>query len=71
MEPHHSPQISIRVIFFILQPKNIKKDGLDLSKISYVTKEIIMKFSAVVILKGDILYIKDGATTGVSIIKYS
>ncbi|MDW0904977.1 restriction endonuclease subunit S, partial [Mannheimia haemolytica] len=66
---HHSPPNIDKSDFLYITAKNIKKDGLDLSKISYVTKEIHNEiFSRCNPEKGDILYIKDGATTGVSII---
>ncbi|UFK43494.1 restriction endonuclease subunit S [Mannheimia haemolytica] len=66
---HHSPPNIDKGDFLYITAKNIKKDGLDLSKISYVTKEIHNEiFSRCNPEKGDILYIKDGATTGVSII---
>ncbi|MDW0867628.1 restriction endonuclease subunit S, partial [Mannheimia haemolytica] len=37
---HHSPPNIDKSDFLYITAKNIKKDGLDLSKISYVTKEI-------------------------------
>ncbi|MDW0546734.1 restriction endonuclease subunit S, partial [Mannheimia haemolytica] len=37
---HHSPPNIDKGDFLYITAKNIKKDGLDLSKISYVTKEI-------------------------------
>ncbi len=49
--------------------KNIKRDGLDLSNITYVTEDIHREiYSRCNPEKGDILYIKDGATCGISTI---
>ena len=49
--------------------KNIKKDGIDLSNISYVTEEVHREiYNRCNPEKGDILYIKDGATCGISTI---
>ena len=49
--------------------KNIKRDGLDLSNITYVTEDVHQEiYSRCNPQKGDILYIKDGATCGISTI---
>ena len=49
--------------------KNIKRDGLDLSNITYVTEDIHREiYNRCNPQKGDILYIKDGATCGISTI---
>ncbi|WGE35472.1 restriction endonuclease subunit S [Actinobacillus genomosp. 1] len=66
---HNSPPNFDAGDFLYITAKNIKRDGLDLSKISYVSTEIHEEiYSRCNPEKGDILYIKDGATTGISII---
>lgn len=66
---HHSPpNIHIGDIKYI-SAKNIKTWGIDLSDITYVTKEIHDEiYSRCDPVFGDILYIKDGATTGIATI---
>ena len=47
--------------------KNIKKDGFDLSNLTYITKEIHRGIYSRCNPKfGDVLYIKDGVTTGIA-----
>ena len=49
--------------------KNIKRDRIDVSRITYVTEDIHREiYSRCNPEKGDILYIKDGATCGISTI---
>ena len=49
--------------------KNIKSGGLDLSNITYVNEEVHREiYNRCNPEKGDILYIKDGATCGISTI---
>ena len=47
--------------------KNIKEYGVDLSNITYVSKEVHDEiFARCDVRSGDVLYIKDGATTGIA-----
>ncbi|MBY0473548.1 MAG: restriction endonuclease subunit S [Nitrosomonas sp.] len=66
---HHSPPNIQKEAFKYISAKNIKSSGIDLSEITYVTKtvhnEIYGRCDPVL---GDILYIKDGATTGIATI---
>ncbi len=63
---HHSPINLASGKYKYITAKNIKNEGIDLTEITYVSsdvhKEIYMRCNPV---KGDILYIKDGATTGI------
>lgn len=66
---HHSPQNTEEGDFLYITAKNIKDDGVLLNDISYVTKEDHEEiYNRCNPEKGDILYIKDGATTGVTTI---
>ena len=57
------------MIFYIFQQKNIKNEGISLDNVTYVTKEIHETiYSRCNPEFGDILYIKDGATTGIATI---
>lgn len=66
---HHSPTNLPTGKYKYITAKNIKPWGLDLSNITYVSedvhREIIARCNP---QKGDVLYIKDGATTGIAII---
>ncbi|WP_027369201.1 restriction endonuclease subunit S [Desulfocurvibacter africanus] len=63
---HHSPPNKETGEFLYISAKNIKDDGVLLSNATYVTKEIHEEiFSRCNPEYGNILYIKDGATTGV------
>ena len=66
---HHSPSNSQTGEFKYITAKNIKPWGLDLSHLTYVDevthREIYARCD---VRKGDILYIKDGATTGIAAI---
>ena len=66
---HHSPPNNESGKYKYITAKNIKIWGLDLSNITYVSeevhKEIIARCNP---KKGDVLYIKDGATTGIAIV---
>lgn len=66
---HHSPTNLPIGDYKYITAKNIKSWGLDLSNITYVSedvhREIIARCNP---QKGDVLYIKDGATTGIAII---
>lgn len=66
---HHSPSNGAVGEFKYVTAKNIRKHGLDLSNITYVdaaTHREIYKRCPV--KPGDVLYIKDGATTGLAIV---
>lgn len=66
---HHSPPNDKRGKYKYITAKNIRIWGLDISNVTYVTeeihKEIIARCNP---HKGDVLYIKDGATTGIAIV---
>ncbi|WP_179298123.1 restriction endonuclease subunit S [Mesorhizobium carmichaelinearum] len=66
---HHSPENTFEGEFKYITAKNIKRWGLDLGKITYVDAkthaEIYRRCPPV---KGDVLYIKDGATTGIAVV---
>ncbi len=63
---HHSPTNTKTGQIKYVTAKNIKDDGIDLSNITYVAETIHKEiFSRCNPSKGDILYIKDGATTGI------
>ncbi len=66
---HNSPKSYPSGAYMYVTAKNIKRDGLDISNITYVTEEIHREiYSRCNPEKGDILYIKDGATCGISTI---
>ncbi len=63
---HHSPTNTENGDFKYVTAKNIKNFGVQLSNISYVTKEVHEEIFARCNPEiGDLLYIKDGATTGI------
>tara|TARA_R110001592_G_scaffold262565_1_gene527633 strand:+ start:7063 stop:8412 length:1350 start_codon:yes stop_codon:yes gene_type:complete len=63
---HHSPTNTPKGDFMYVTAKNIKDEGVDLSNITYVTKDVHHEiYSRCDPEFGDILYIKDGATTGI------
>jgi type I restriction enzyme, S subunit len=63
---HHSPINTESGDFLYISAKNIKDDGVLLRNASYVTKEVHEEiFSRCNPEYGNILYIKDGATTGI------
>ena len=64
---HHSPPNGPEGDFKYITAKNIKPDGLALNDVTYVSREVHEEiYSRCNPVKGDILYIKDGATTGVA-----
>src|SRR5258708_2610788 len=65
---HHSPkEQSPRGEFKYVTAKNIKEFGIDLKDITYIPKSVHQTiYSRCNPEKGDILYIKDGATTGLA-----
>jgi type I restriction enzyme S subunit len=63
---HHSPPNGPTGEFLYITAKNIKPGGVSLSDVTYVTKAVHAEiYSRCNPEEGDILYIKDGATTGV------
>ena len=63
---HYSPINTPKGDFKYITAKNIKAHGIELNNISYVSKNIHNEiYARCNPEKGDILYIKDGATTGV------
>ena len=63
---HNSPINTPKGDFKYITAKNIKAHGIELNNISYVSKNIHNEiYARCNPEKGDILYIKDGATTGV------
>ena len=66
---HRSPVNTATGEFMYITAKNIKETGIDLSNITYVTKEVHEEIYARCDIQfGDVLYIKDGATTGIATI---
>jgi type I restriction enzyme S subunit len=66
---HHSPENTLKGIYKYITAKNIKPWGIDLSEITHVSKEVHEEiYSRCDPVFGDILYIKDGATTGIATI---
>jgi type I restriction enzyme S subunit len=63
---HHSPINTSKGLFKYITAKNIKDYGVDLSEITYVSenvhREIYKRCNPEM---GDVLFVKDGATTGV------
>mgnify|MGYP000207760978 CR=1 FL=1 len=66
---HHSPPNGDAGEFLYITAKNIKNSGVQLSNATYVTRLVHEEiYSRCDPEKGDILYIKDGATTGIATI---
>ncbi len=66
---HHSPPNGQSGAFMYVTAKNIKTDGVLLDGITYVSKDVHDEiYSRCDPSFGDILYIKDGATTGIATI---
>ena len=66
---HHSPSNFASGKYKYVTAKNIKPWGLDLSNITFVTEDVHKEIvSRCCPQKGDVLYIKDGATTGIAIV---
>jgi len=63
---HHSPPNGESGDYLYISAKNIKDEGVQLSNATYVSKEVHSEiFSRCDPEPGNILYIKDGATTGI------
>lgn len=66
---HNSPKSYPSGVYMYVTAKNIKKDGFDLSNITYVSEDVHKSiYSRCNPVLGDVLYIKDGATTGIAMI---
>ncbi|WP_217633882.1 restriction endonuclease subunit S [Hymenobacter psychrophilus] len=66
---HHSPINTEKGDFKYITAKNIKQSGIKLSKLTFVNKETHDEiYSRCNPELGDVLYIKDGATTGIAAI---
>ncbi len=66
---HNSPVNTQYGDYKYITAKNIKSTGVDLRDVTYVTEEIHKEiYSRCNPQKGDILFIKDGATTGIATI---
>lgn len=64
---HHSPENLPEGEYMYVTAKNIKESGIDLTNITYVSKEVHDEiYSRCDVKFGDVLYIKDGATTGIA-----
>lgn len=62
---HFSPKNTDKGDYKYITAKNIKEGRIDLSNITYVSKDDHKSiYSRCDVKKGDVLYIKDGATTG-------
>ena len=63
---HRSPTNTDNGDFMYITAKNIKEDGISLANITFVSKEVHDEiYSRCNPEYGDLLYIKDGATTGI------
>ncbi|MBN8514965.1 restriction endonuclease subunit S [Accumulibacter sp.] len=63
---HHSPPNGLSGDYLYISAKNIKEDGVQLSNATYVAEDVHLEiFSRCDPKPGNILYIKDGATTGI------
>ena len=66
---HHSPINTANGKYKYVTAKNIKPWGLDLRNITFVSEDVHKEIvSRCCPQKGDVLYIKDGATTGIAIV---
>jgi type I restriction enzyme S subunit len=66
---HHSPTNTLQGDFPYITAKNIRIEGIDLSNVTYVTKEVHKEiFERCNPEMGDVLLIKDGATTGIAVV---
>ena len=64
---HHSPINTENGEYMYITAKNIKENGIDLTNITFVSKDVHEEiYSRCDVQYGDVLYIKDGATTGVA-----
>lgn len=66
---HHSPINNTEGSFMYVTAKNIRRWGLDLTDITYVSEAVHNEiYSRCPVEQDDVLYIKDGVTTGIAAI---
>lgn len=66
---HFSPESFSKGDYKYITAKNIKKDGFDFSNLTYVPAEVHTEiYARCNPEKGDVLYIKDGVTTGIAMV---
>ena len=66
---HFSPKNTERGSRLYITSKNVRENHLDLSNVSYISEEDHQAiYSRCPIIKGDVLYVKDGANTGLAAI---
>ncbi|MDE3271377.1 restriction endonuclease subunit S [Pseudoalteromonas sp. G4] len=64
---HHSPESHAEGDYMYVTSKNVREGYIDLSKITYVSKDTHDEiFSRCDVAYGDVLYVKDGANTGLA-----
>lgn len=64
---HHSPPNAENGDYMYITAKNIKETGIELDNVTYVTAAVHEGiYSRCDVQKEDVLYIKDGATTGIA-----
>lgn len=64
---HHSPVNTKNGEYMYITAKNIKENGIDLANVTFVSKDVHEEiYSRCDVQYGDVLYIKDGATTGIA-----
>lgn len=64
---HHSPKSYSTGDFMYVTSKNVREGFIDLSKITYVDKMTHKEiYSRCDVVNGDVLYVKDGANTGLA-----
>ncbi|MBD6619695.1 hypothetical protein FNW02_28730 [Komarekiella sp. 'clone 1'] len=68
---HHSPPNSAEGTYAYITAKNIKPHGLDTTELTYVTEEVHKSiYSRCPVEYEDVLYIKDGVTTGLAAVNH-
>ncbi|MEH7328798.1 restriction endonuclease subunit S, partial [Priestia megaterium] len=68
---HHSPKSYPSGDYKYITAKNIKEKGILLDNVTYVSKEVHEEiYNRCDVKQGDVLYIKDGATTGVATVNH-
>lgn len=64
---HFSPKSTSKGEYMYITAKNIKRNYIDLTKITYLTEKDHREiYQRCPVKKGDVLYIKDGATAGIA-----
>ncbi|KPC75937.1 hypothetical protein ADL26_05445 [Thermoactinomyces vulgaris] len=68
---HHSPKSYSEGDYMYITAKNIKEQGIILDNVTYVSEEVHRDiYNRCDVKKGDVLYIKDGATTGIATVNH-